>query len=429
MSEKPLHHQTNIVRIPEPRVHTNADTLELFDIGGYQVVAKKGNFKPGDFAIYIQPDSVVPQTEPFKWLWEDMLKRPEMCQHLQDDGTPAYLTHMLADSEHTNCLRCMATLINGQTALPAKRRRITIRKFRKEVSEGMLMPLTDFPNELGSDKAPMDFVVPENGLGTDVSDLLGITHYEPEDDGPEGNSNAPRVKARRPKTLKGWLRFFWYRLLHITHIKRNHASQAITVAFDSPHYDVAAMKAARTGFRPEEMVVATEKLHGSSARYVVLDGVQYIGSHFQWKDPQSSNIFTRAFAQHPWIGEWCRSNPGRILYGEVVGDQKGFTYGYDKAKGQLGFYAFDIREPNGTWTKPYDVPEAGLRIQNAVPILYLGVANRLTLNELAETPKSSIDAKTTREGIVVTRMHESAEARSPRQLKLVSSKYYEETSK
>jgi RNA ligase len=291
------------------------------------------------------------------------------------------------------------------------------------------MPLTDFPNELGSDEAPMDFIVPENGLGMDVSDLLGITHYEPEDDAPESNSNAPRVKARRPKTLKGWLRFFWYRLLHITHIQRNHASQAITVAFDSPHYDVPAMKAARTGFGADEFVVATEKLHGSSARYVVLDNVQYIGSHFQWKDPQSSNIFTRAFAQHPWIGKWCRSNPGRILYGEVVGDQKGFSYGYDKAEGELGFYAFDIREPNGTWSKPYKHEYNPIGVIKTVPVLYIGTAIRTVLNELAETPKSSLDRRTTREGIVVSRYDEAPEARSPRQLKLVSSKYYEETSK
>jgi len=40
MNEKKANHQANIVRLGDPRVHTNADTLELFDIGGYQVVAK-----------------------------------------------------------------------------------------------------------------------------------------------------------------------------------------------------------------------------------------------------------------------------------------------------------------------------------------------------------------------------------------------------
>jgi hypothetical protein len=63
-------HQVNIVRLGEPRVHGNADSLELFDIGEYQVVTKKGNFKAGDLGVYIQPDSVVPETEVFSFLWK-----------------------------------------------------------------------------------------------------------------------------------------------------------------------------------------------------------------------------------------------------------------------------------------------------------------------------------------------------------------------
>jgi len=53
-------HRVNIVRLGEPRVHTNADSLELFDIEGYQVVTKKGNFLhsaglrcPADRAIQV----------------------------------------------------------------------------------------------------------------------------------------------------------------------------------------------------------------------------------------------------------------------------------------------------------------------------------------------------------------------------------------
>ena len=40
-------------------------------------------------------------------------------------------------------------------------------------------------------------------------------------------------------------------------------------------------QAARSGFANTEYVVVTEKLHGSSARFLFLDGVFYIGSHFQ----------------------------------------------------------------------------------------------------------------------------------------------------
>ena len=74
-TEKKSDHQVNIVRLCEPRVHTNADTLELFDIGGYQVVTKKGQFKEGDLAVYVQPDSVVPQTEAFRFIWGPYAER------------------------------------------------------------------------------------------------------------------------------------------------------------------------------------------------------------------------------------------------------------------------------------------------------------------------------------------------------------------
>lgn len=40
--------------------HPNADLLELCDIGGYQVVIKKGEFKPGDVVLFIPEKSILP---------------------------------------------------------------------------------------------------------------------------------------------------------------------------------------------------------------------------------------------------------------------------------------------------------------------------------------------------------------------------------
>ena len=92
---KPEHHKSPIVRINDIKPHLNADMLELINpLGGYQVVVRKGEFKVGDLAVYVYPDSVVPQTEPFKFIWENYL--------------------------------CEGGIV------PEKRRRITVRKFRKE---------------------------------------------------------------------------------------------------------------------------------------------------------------------------------------------------------------------------------------------------------------------------------------------------------
>jgi len=214
MLEKPLNHQVNVVRIPEPRVHTNADSLELFDIGGYQVVAKKGEFKPGDLAVYIQPDSVVPQTQAFRFIWD---------------------LHVGIDLK-----------------VPAKYRRITVRRFRKEWSEGLLMPLADFGWQQG-EKDGKPFYFYENGVGGvtagpegwDVSDILGITHYEPEEDlggvkmGMLGCG--PKRKKRYPVTVKDWLRYFYYHSIRFLTGGRLYRQEAsMVVPFDAPEYDVVS---------------------------------------------------------------------------------------------------------------------------------------------------------------------------------------------
>lgn len=96
-------HRVNVIKIEEIMKHPNADTLGIVYVGGYQVVVKLDDFKVGDLAIYIQPDTIVPVMEPFKFLW--------------------------ADREFTG-------------EVPEKYRRITVRRFRKEWSEGMLTPLS-----------------------------------------------------------------------------------------------------------------------------------------------------------------------------------------------------------------------------------------------------------------------------------------------
>ncbi len=40
--------------------HPNADAIELATVRGWQVVVKKGDFKPGDKVIYLEIDSWVP---------------------------------------------------------------------------------------------------------------------------------------------------------------------------------------------------------------------------------------------------------------------------------------------------------------------------------------------------------------------------------
>ena len=45
-----------------------ADRVEQAVVGGWHIMTKKGQFKPGDPAIYFEIDSKVPETEPFEFL-------------------------------------------------------------------------------------------------------------------------------------------------------------------------------------------------------------------------------------------------------------------------------------------------------------------------------------------------------------------------
>ena len=45
-----------------------ADRVEQAVVGGWRIMTRKGQFKPGDPAIYFEIDSKVPEAEPFKFL-------------------------------------------------------------------------------------------------------------------------------------------------------------------------------------------------------------------------------------------------------------------------------------------------------------------------------------------------------------------------
>ena len=245
---------------------------------------KKDNYKVGDLALYIQPDTIVPATEPFKFLWADR----EFA-----DGT-----------------------------IPERLRRITVRRFRKEWSEGLLMPLSDFPDlVMKCDDQPQL-------RGDDVAKLLGFTHYEEPD--PSYVLGTPGRKL----TL-------WQRCPDATSaLVRSLRSQKCPGV-----YGVESIKNYPRAFAEGEPVIATEKIHGSNARYY-FDGKQFwVGSHKKWwKD--KTNIWWRVAEKNQWIEEFCREFPKHTLRGEVTPTQSGYQYG---RHAEEQFFAFDVQRPDGSY--------------------------------------------------------------------------------
>lgn len=112
-------HSVQVVRISDIQAHPNADSLELVPVWGYTCAIRKGSFKVGDLAVYIEPDYEVPLT------------RPEF----------SFLTKPGSNKQ---------------------RHRIAVMRLRGVYSQGLLIPAPEGTTE-----------------GEDVMDMLGITRWEP----------------------------------------------------------------------------------------------------------------------------------------------------------------------------------------------------------------------------------------------------------
>lgn len=129
-------HRVDVTRILEIQPHPNADALEIAKVFGFTCCVAKGQFRAGDLAAYIQPDSLVD------------VSRPEF----------AFLANQAKDG-----------LV-----------RIRVRKLRGVHSQGLLLP------------ARKEWLE-----GQDVAEILGVMHYEPPFDIRTGGETAkpPMVTA------------------------------------------------------------------------------------------------------------------------------------------------------------------------------------------------------------------------------------------
>lgn len=353
------HHKVLVVKIEELLPHTNADTLAIIQpLGSYQVVVKKDDYKVGELAIYIPPDTIVPAIPQFNFLW--------------------------ADREFTG-------------EVPEKYRRITVRRFRKEWSEGLLMPLSDFGTEIKNTgyriKAPeaakMLLSSPwQSGQssfayvteGDDVAELLGFKHYVEPD--PTYVLGTP---GRKLTLWQKILKFFGY------------APKPFGPKNAPGVYDLESIKNYPRVFESGEPVIVTEKIHGSNARYLFDGKTFWVGSHKKWwKD--KTNIWWRVAQKYSWIEAVCREWPGATLRGEVTPTQTGYQYGDSPEE---RFFVFDLQRPDGSYLDKstlYKYPD----IQQLVPVVYKGPYDAARIKALAEGNSLVDGAKHIREGVVVS---------------------------
>jgi RNA ligase (TIGR02306 family) len=251
--------------------------------------------------------------------------------------------------------------------------RIRVKRLRGVVSMGLLLPAPDGAQE-----------------GDDLAEHFGVTHYE------------PPISGERVGEVEGG-----------------------PVGIYAPKYDVESMYRYKILFVPGEPVVATEKIHGANSRYVFAPGERrmYCGSRGEWKAPNPNDIWWKALDRNPWIEEFCRANPGDVLYGEVFGNVQSLRYG--AGPGEVFFRAFDVLR-NGEWRQIGEVIGCDLNLDQWVPVVYEGPFDFDALVKLSDGPSMIPGANHFREGIVVRPIPERIDPHQGRvHLKLVGNTYLE----
>ena len=114
----------------------NSDFIELVEIMGWKCVVKKGEFKIGDFGIYFEVDSFLPIMEKFEFLRKSSYAKND----IMGEGF-----------------------------------RIKTAKLRGKISQGLFLPLKDFPEYKNLAE------------GTEITELLNVKKWQmPEVEGAAG---------------------------------------------------------------------------------------------------------------------------------------------------------------------------------------------------------------------------------------------------
>ena len=113
----------SIQKITALRPIENADKIEVATVLGWQVVVQKGQFKEGDFCVYIEIDSILPDKPDFEFMRE-------------------------------------------------RKFRVKTIKLRGQVSQGICFPISILLK--ATDK---DLILRE---GDDMTELLGVRKYDPQ---------------------------------------------------------------------------------------------------------------------------------------------------------------------------------------------------------------------------------------------------------
>jgi RNA ligase (TIGR02306 family) len=308
-----------------------ADKIELVTVGGWKVVAAKDvNHKVGDLVVYCEIDSFLPIKEEFEFLRKSSYKK-------MSDGTEGF--------------------------------RLKTIKLRGQVSQGLILPIKEL--------SIFQFASSSNlSEGDDVTNILGITKYEP----PIPAELAGKVKGGFPSFIP--------------------KTDEERVQNLSKEYDEWKLQS-------KHKFYVTEKLDGSSATYYIKDGVFGVCSRNLELLETEGNTFWKVARELDLENKMKSLNMNISLQGELIGEGiQGNPY---KIKGQTVrfFTGFDIDNFKRISFPQLVVMLMKLNLQY-VPVLNneFGFVLPDTIEGMLEYAenKSQLNEDTEREGVVVRSM-------------------------
>jgi RNA ligase (TIGR02306 family) len=84
-------HSAKVIKVQEIHKHENADSLEIAQIGGWTCCTRIGDFKVGDLAVFIEPDTLVPVDVPeFSFLASDAKEGKVRIKAKRLRGVPSF---------------------------------------------------------------------------------------------------------------------------------------------------------------------------------------------------------------------------------------------------------------------------------------------------------------------------------------------------
>ena len=182
----------------------NADKIEKVYVNGWEVVVKKGEFKENDLIVFVEIDSIVPE-------------RPEF-EFLRD-----------------------------------RKFRVRTIKLRKQISQGLVCPLSILPNKKWKE-------------GDDVTDILGVKKYDPELE-EENNLIKNNKKKYKNPIIKYFMRFKWFRNLFLPQETKMTFPNWCTKTDETRVQNLVKMFEAERNLGT--LFTGTEKIDGQSATYTL----------------------------------------------------------------------------------------------------------------------------------------------------------------